>query len=172
MKNNSLVAGRWSLVAGRWSLVAGLLSLCVAVTANAQSISSARNAAPSNCDTGCAQSGLAGVSGNNSGSSGWNVVFQGKITGGKTFTVTKQSMVMLNVQNPNSAYMYLRNSAGTDIDGCTGKSNQNDTSAAVRVTGSNYVSGSCIIPAGTYTARAYRSMDVATGYLYVAELPN
>ena len=114
---------------------------------------------------------MVGVSGNNSGSSGWNVVFQGDITGNKTFTVSTQSMVMFNVMNGATAGMYVKNSSGSVIDGCTGYSSQN-TVARINTVGYNYVSGTCIIPAGTYTARAYRSGDVATGYLYVVELPN
>ena len=148
------------------SLVAGLLSLCFAVTSNAQSISSARNAAPSNCDTGCAQSTLTSVSGNNAGSTGWNVVFQGNVKIIKSFTVTKQAMVMLNVQGGQFASISLKQSNGVEVDGCTGTASQNATAAQINNAGSSYVSGSCIIPPGTYTATS------PNGYLYVAELPD
>ena len=82
----------------RLALIAStILASCVV---NAQSVTNAWNGSPSNCDTGCAQSALVGVSGNNSGSrEGATVIYQGSFTGTTSFTITRHALV--------SVYLFL-----------------------------------------------------------------
>ena len=145
--------------------------MCIAVTANAQSISNAWNSAPSNCDTGCAQSGLVGVTGNNSGTQdGATVVFQGSFTGSKSFTVTRHALVSVNLSTvAESATVSV---SGANGDGCSNLSSQTKTGAMVTVWGSLYAGGTCFVLPGTYTARALGTNgNSATAALMVVELP-
>ena len=113
MKNNSLFAVRCSLFAV-------LVNLCISQTAFAQSISSAWNSAPSNCDTGCAQSGLVSVAGSNSGSDGnWRLVYNGSLTAGSVSIPSTAKMLYVQGKCGNTnvgSWMFPSSYSGVFAD--------------------------------------------------------
>lgn len=139
---------------------------------NAQTVTNAWNGAPSNCDTGCAQSNLVGVSGNNSGSQeGAKVIYQGSFTGNTSFTVTRHALVSVNLTASGQKTASVSVS-GSDGDGCSNASSHNATTAQVNVYGTLFAGGTCFVNPGTYNVSARRTDgNTATAILMVVEFP-
>lgn len=148
-------------------------SMLAAFIVHAQTVTSAWSGTPSNCDTGCAQSGLVGVSGNNSGTQdGAKVVYQGSFTGYTSFTVARHALVSVNLTAVGqSASVSVAGGSG-DGDGCSNASSHNTTAAQVNTYGTLFAGGSCFVDPGTYTVTARRSGgNSATAVLLVVEFP-
>lgn len=156
----------------RLALIAStILASCVV---NAQSVTNAWNGSPSNCDTGCAQSALVGVSGNNSGSQeGATVIYQGSFTGTTSFTITRHALVSVNLTGTGQKTVSVSVAGGSgDADGCSNAASHNTTTAMVNAYGTLYAGGTCFLNPGTYSVAARRTDgNSATAVLMVVELP-